>query len=200
MTTLNHTKIRTNILVTAVQNSLVTSFPFADGGESVDDLQPDLLPLLFLVDRDVFDVTNETKSTQKFTFDEDASDADDGVRCLVYDDQRVVRVWARALAVELLHPRLLSKIADDSQDRKNLEMTTPIIGRCQRADLCFIPFSMDGGASGTRMMARTWRSECKESLTSRGMSSEGKRSSSSESGVKGMLKGVVDNVDSDGGC
>ena len=53
----NKEKVRTNIVFVAVQNGLVRAAVLTDIRQRLNDPKPEFLPLLLLVDGDIFDVS-----------------------------------------------------------------------------------------------------------------------------------------------
>ena len=77
-------------MITTIQNRLITPTPFTNTRQRINNPQPNLLPLLRLIDSDVFDVPDESQVAQEFPLDENTTGADDTVGLFVdYDDEEV---------------------------------------------------------------------------------------------------------------
>lgn len=125
----------TNIRVTAVQDGLIAPAVLTDPSQCLDDAQANLLPLNVLVHRDILDVSDVPESAQELALYEDTSDADDSVRIAVDNDECVVGVRALLLLVELRNPGLFAGIGDHSQHGQDLQVASPVVRRCQWANL-----------------------------------------------------------------
>lgn len=80
----------TDILVTAVQDSLVSATILADVREGVDDSEPELLALLLLINNDIFNVPHTANPPLKFALHEHGSHSNDLVSRLVDHDECVI--------------------------------------------------------------------------------------------------------------
>ena len=106
----------TDVVVAAVEDGLVAAADLADVRERLDDPQPELLPLLLLVDRDVLDVPHAPEPAQELALEEHAARADDAVRGRVNDDDGEVRLWRGLHRAELLAPGGGADVGRGGQD------------------------------------------------------------------------------------
>lgn len=83
--------------------------------ERINDAYPQLLPLLLLIDRDILDVPHAPEPAQELALDEQRARADDAVRRLVHDDERVVRLRRGAHGLELRDPGGLAEVGGDGE-------------------------------------------------------------------------------------
>ena len=83
-------------MITTIQNRLITPTPFTNTRQRINNSQPNLLPLLRLIDSDIFDVSDESQVTEEFPLDENTTGADDTVGLFVNDDDEEVGVCASA--------------------------------------------------------------------------------------------------------
>lgn len=118
---------RTYVLLTAVQDRLITPTPLANSRQGLDDAQAYLLALLLLVDGDVLDVADAAETAEELALDEDAADADDRVRGLVEQDDGVIRAGARALCMELCLPALRAWVGDNGEDLEDGEVAAFVV-------------------------------------------------------------------------
>jgi hypothetical protein len=72
---MKHTYIRRR----AVQNRLVSAHGLADAREGLDDAEPELLPLLALVDGNVLNVADGAEPAEELALHEDAANGNDCV-------------------------------------------------------------------------------------------------------------------------
>lgn len=162
--------------------------------ERLDDADAQLLPLLLLVDRNILDVPHAAEPAEELALDEQRAGADDAVRLLVDDDERVVRVRRGAHGIELGDPGGFAEVGRDGEDGEDGEVAAPVVGGREGADL---GRNGIGCEQGQRTGKRTWTSGWSWLFTSGEMRVAGKRRSSSLSGVKGI--GVVVGVSKWGG-
>ena len=73
-------------MITAVQDRLITTAVLADPRQRLNNPQPQLLPLLVLVHRNIFNMTNASQAPQELAFDKHRTNSDDTISRLVYDD------------------------------------------------------------------------------------------------------------------
>lgn len=107
--------IEGNIGVAAVKNCLVAATVLADMCEGLDDAHTQFFPLLTLVDSDIFDVADGTKTPQELVLNEDSAYANDFVSRLVDDDYAIVRLGQRPQGTKLSHPRVLPEIVNHGE-------------------------------------------------------------------------------------
>lgn len=118
---------RTYIVIAAVKDCLVAPAVLADIRERLDDPQPELLPLLALVDCDILNVADAAETSEELAFNEDAADGDDSVCRFVDDDERVVRVRCGAHGVELRLPCCLAWVGRHGEDAEDVEVATAVV-------------------------------------------------------------------------
>ena len=83
-------------MITTIQNRLITPTSFTNTRQRINNSQTNLLPLLRLIDGDIFNVADESQVTQEFPLDENTAGADDTVGLFVDDDDEEVGVCAGA--------------------------------------------------------------------------------------------------------
>ena len=93
----------------------------------MDDTDANFLPLLLLVNSNVLNVSNLPKPSQKLALNEQGTDANDGVRGPVEDDEGEVGFRCRLHCGELSAPGGFTGIGHLSEDGENCEMPTGII-------------------------------------------------------------------------
>jgi len=85
--------IERNVLITAVQNGLITPQSLTNPNERLNNPQTDFLPLLFRIDCDIFDMSHLAQSTKEFLLDEESADAYYFVCGSIEDDEGEIGVW-----------------------------------------------------------------------------------------------------------
>ena len=55
------TRKLTHVMITTIQNRLITPTPFTNTRQRINNSQTNLLPLLRLIDSDIFDVSDESQ-------------------------------------------------------------------------------------------------------------------------------------------
>lgn len=129
--------VKRHVVVAAVEDRLVAPADLADVRERLDDAQPELLPLLALVHRDVLDVPDAPEPAQELALREERADRDDAVRRAVHDDDGEVRRGQarRADRGELRAPGGLARVGHDGEHGENLEVAARVVRGRQRAYL-----------------------------------------------------------------
>jgi len=82
----------TDVVIAAVQDSLVCSKAFADPRQGLDDPKPQPLALLALIHRDIFDVSNGAQAPQEFLLHEHSPSGNHLVIGLRYYDDGEIRL------------------------------------------------------------------------------------------------------------
>lgn len=101
--------------------------------QRLNNPQPQLLPLLALLDSNVLDMADQTERVDELALDNQAPRADDAVRAIA-DDQQEVLVCARADPVIAAVPLVLGDVADGGQHAQHLEVAAVVVGAAQGAN------------------------------------------------------------------
>ena len=64
-------------MITAVQDRLITTTVLANPRQRLDNPQPQLLPLLILVHRNIFNMTDASQAPQELALDKHRTNSDD---------------------------------------------------------------------------------------------------------------------------
>lgn len=83
-------------------------------------------------------MSNGTKSPQELPLDENTAYTDYRVGRLVDDNDLVVCARSVTHSTELGDPSILSWVGNDCEDFEDREVTTVIVRRCQRTNLCIM--------------------------------------------------------------
>lgn len=101
----------------------------------MDDPQSQLLPLLLLVNCNIFNMPDASQSTQELSLDKDTPNADNTVGRFVDYNNGVVGARSVTHGRELSDPCGFTWVCDDSQNFKDRQMSSVVVCGGQRADL-----------------------------------------------------------------
>lgn len=97
-------------MITAVQDRLVTTTVLADPRQRLDNPQPQLLPLLVLIHRNILNMPNTSQPSQELPLHKYRADRNDTIGRLVYNDNRVIGLGCGTHGIELRYPGIFSGI------------------------------------------------------------------------------------------
>jgi hypothetical protein len=180
--------VLTNVILTAIEDSLITTAALTDINKRLNNPQTKLFPLLRLVHHDILDVPRASEPAQELALDEYATYRDDAVCGFVDDDKSVICPWRGSHGVELRHVSSLAWIGDNRQYGKHGEVSAGIVGGRQRAYLFVRTWSELAVQHLKNALDVTWSSAGNSAFTSGLMRAGEKRRSREVSGVK---EGIV---------